>query len=1040
MSCGVVVAAAADARREPPAARWAASSEGLELTLQDPRPPRAGGQGSHDTQMDADSKDSELPETKESAINNIENAAFLLGNEKLVTPQKHAAEATPNLCTPDTFKSPLDFSTVTVEQLGITAESFVKNSSGKSPSFLKKSRRRSTVGVRGSPETNHLIRFIAQQQNLKNAEKSPLTQNSPFLGSPVLYRNVNSLRERISAFQSAFQSIKETEIMTDCPELPEAEGKLQTTGLTKKESHGECQQSEFPAQLSKRQRISSRANSDENPADAVDLQIFNIAAPLCADRACAVETSLADLPEKSSEPGFTQPGCLVEESVPLSDLTEASSGMKSADCVEGKGSAGAVSLDKLTEVGTGTAAVRSLVTPQCDRNRPSTETSVLRSVLKKPGKLCLESLQGREYCDNLSDNGTHPSLISNLANCCIEQKAEGQENYKVVPAFLNTRKRKRVTFGEDLSPEVFDKSLPANTPLCKGETPVCKKDLSSIGPLLLEQSPVPKPLPQPNFDDKGENLENIEPLQVSFAALSPLSTDTCSSSNTHEKITCKVGRVTRTSNKRSQLISFAEESVCSLLNTEAQPCKEKKIKRRKSQETKRTDKVLPKKNQVLKSGRKKKGKRKKGVEKSLYGERDIASKRPLLSPIPELPEVSEMSPALPRIRRMYSDGSNSDGELEEVKLPERKNLLPQNSDLQMNQDFNKSDVSEFCSSYIKSSLSLINANFDQDSNINTIEIHESKNIPKAEIKLERKNELQTETENNNSHISCASVTKKPILSDHPKSDLILQSQEFSAAGQNLENLSQSFEISEAIKREKQDDFLVASEGKLPTKPLMSDSQKESNSSEDVLMDIIKENKSQSEDSGRAFTESSRSVSCERKHRRRSMCYSDGQSLHLGENGHRKHSSSVGSFEEISLLNSELYKDLSDSIEQTFQRTNSETKVRRSMRLQHSLENEGLVWISLPAPSISQRAKRRTVHTFDSRGCESVAPRKKVVSSSQKPCLPPSTSGQENSEGVAASSPPLPMKRRKSFCTSALANTENAKPECYRSSTRRENAL
>lgn len=60
-----------------------------------------------------------------------ENTSFILGNGRLVTPQKHAPEVTPNGCTLDTFKSPLDFSTVTVEQLGITPESFVKNSSGK---------------------------------------------------------------------------------------------------------------------------------------------------------------------------------------------------------------------------------------------------------------------------------------------------------------------------------------------------------------------------------------------------------------------------------------------------------------------------------------------------------------------------------------------------------------------------------------------------------------------------------------------------------------------------------------------------------------------------------------------------------------------------------------------------------------------------------------------------------------------------------------------------------------------------------------------
>lgn len=49
---------------------------------------------------------------------------------------------------------------------------------GKSSS-LQKARRRSTVGVRGSPETNCLIRFIAQQRSLKNATRSPLAHNSP---------------------------------------------------------------------------------------------------------------------------------------------------------------------------------------------------------------------------------------------------------------------------------------------------------------------------------------------------------------------------------------------------------------------------------------------------------------------------------------------------------------------------------------------------------------------------------------------------------------------------------------------------------------------------------------------------------------------------------------------------------------------------------------------------------------------------------------------------------------------------------------------
>ncbi|XP_045391744.1 cell division cycle-associated protein 2 isoform X1 [Lemur catta] len=973
--------------------------------------------------MDAKSKD-KLSETKESAITNAENASFILGTGKIVTPQKHAAEVPPNLCTTDAFKSPMNFSTVTVERLGITSESFVKNSSGKSSSYLKKSRRRSAVGARGSPETNHLIRFIAEQQNLRTAKKSPWARDSPAQGSPALYRNVNSLRERMSSFQSVFHSIKENEKMPDRPELSEAED---TTDLTKKEDLSECQQSGFPAELpSKRRRISPESNSDENQTDAegkvIDLQILSID----TDRTCTTETS-ADLSQKSSELASTQSGASVEESLPLTEFTEALSEPKVADCVEGRGSRDALSLDAFPAAVSpdSVPAFGSPATPVCRRDLPSHETFVLRSVLKKPSvTMFTESLQ--EHCNNLCDDKTHSSFISNLANCYEERKMEDQENCKA-PAFVNMRKRKRVTFGEDLSPEVFDESLPANTPLRKGGTPVCKKDLSGISS-VLEQSPVPERLPQPNFDDKGENLENIEPLQVSFAVLSPSNkssisetlsgTDTLSPSNNHEKISsCKVGRITRTSNKVNQWIDFAEESVCNLFNTEVQPCKEKKSNRRKSQEAKCTHK--PKRNQVLKSYRKKKGRKKKSVEKSLYGERDIASKKPLLSPIPEVPEVSEMTPSVPSFRRMCSDDFNSNGKLEEVQMPknlvERKNLTPQNpEDLRMNQAFGK-HVSEFCS-YIKSSSLLDNATSDEDPNTNTMDADENKNIPKAENKLESKNNPQTGTD---SHVSCASVTEEHTVSDNPKPNFITQGQEFCAAGQNAENLCQSFKISEDIKCEKQDDCLVAVEGKLQCNHLMSDSQKEFNCLEDVLIENMKE----SEDLGSKSVKSSIMHCRERKHRRRSVYYSDGQSLHLEKTGNHEPSCSVGSSVEMSLENSELCKDLSDAIEQTFQRTNSETKVRRSTRLRKDLQDEGLVWVLLPFPSTSQNTKRRTICTFDSRGFESTAPRKDTMSSRPQPCVAPSISDKENIQGPAADSSSLPGKRRKSFCTSTLANTK-----------------
>ncbi|KAM6221060.1 cell division cycle-associated protein 2 [Rhynchocyon petersi] len=927
--------------------------------------------------MNTNSKGKEDLETKdqEFAVNSAENTPFIFGNGKLVTPQKHETEVTPVRCRPDLFKSPLNFSTVTVEQLGITPESFVKNPPGKASCSLKKARRRSAIGARGSPETNHLICFIAQQRNLKNAEKSPLAQNSPFQGSPVLHRNVNPLRERISAFQSAFHSIKENENMADCPEFSEAKREFETTDYIKNEGLREWQQSGFSAHLpSKRRRLSCQSRFE---------------------------------------------------------------GVKAVDWVEAKGSSDAFSPKTLLEDKVAEAEVlntipvpdvKSPVPSVCKKGVLPSETIVLRSVLKKPSsKLFLESVQ--EHSDDVCD-ATHSSTISNVGMYWKEQKADDQENCNV-PALLNRRKRKRVTFGEDLTPEVFDESLPANTPLRKGGTPVRKKDSSNASPLQLGQSPIPGPLAQPNFDDKGENLENIEPLQVPFPTLSPKKasitdslsgTDSFSSSNNLENVfSDNVGRMTRTSNRRNQLTSFGEGSICNSLNTETQPCKEKKITRRTSQEPKQVNKAPSKKNPFLKTGRKKKGKRKQSVKKSLYGEREMASKKPLLSPIPEIPEISEGTPSAPGIQRVYSDNFNSNGKLKEVlelpkSLTKRKTPLPQiPKDLNRDQHFDKRYVSEICSTDVKSTSLHGDAAFKQHSNLSSTEVNENETIPKKDKVEEGDAELKIGTETENHLFSCISVTEECILSD----DLILQSQEF-AAGKNVENFYQVFKIPED-RHIKRDDLLAAVEGKPKCNHLMSDTQKE-----DVLIGNVKETRGLGEDSERNPTGKSEMTCVERKHRRRSMHSLDSQNLHWRKNENHSSADTVRSSVEIHLENPELCQELSDAIEQTFMR-NKETKVRRSTRLQKDLKNEGLVWISLPFPPTSctsQKTKRRTICTSDSKGFENLSPKKETASKSDTRAMPASMSGKETSQGPAGGSAKLPGKRRMSFCTSSLTNRKN----------------
>ncbi|NXJ75247.1 CDCA2 protein, partial [Trogon melanurus] len=88
-----------------------------------------------------------------------------LGDECYLTPNRDKAEEKSDCgIAENRRKTPVDFATVTIAEFGITEESFAKRSLGKSPASLKL-RRRSTIGVRGSPENNTLIQYLAQQRS-----------------------------------------------------------------------------------------------------------------------------------------------------------------------------------------------------------------------------------------------------------------------------------------------------------------------------------------------------------------------------------------------------------------------------------------------------------------------------------------------------------------------------------------------------------------------------------------------------------------------------------------------------------------------------------------------------------------------------------------------------------------------------------------------------------------------------------------------------------------------------------------------------------
>uniref|UniRef100_A0A8D0GPT3 CDCA2 protein n=1 Tax=Sphenodon punctatus TaxID=8508 RepID=A0A8D0GPT3_SPHPU len=97
---------------------------------------------------------------------------------------------------------------------------------GKPLASLRKFRRRSAIGARGSPENNALIKYIAHQS--KKRKEDPFIQQA----SPSLYRNVGSLRDKITAFQSSFQPMEEIKEKL-CFPGPLHEGPSQTADLTK---------------------------------------------------------------------------------------------------------------------------------------------------------------------------------------------------------------------------------------------------------------------------------------------------------------------------------------------------------------------------------------------------------------------------------------------------------------------------------------------------------------------------------------------------------------------------------------------------------------------------------------------------------------------------------------------------------------------------------------------------------------------------------------------------------------------------------------
>ncbi|XP_075379777.1 cell division cycle-associated protein 2 isoform X1 [Mycteria americana] len=574
-----------------------------------------------------------------------------LGDECYLTPTRDKAEEKPDCgMSEEQRKTPVHFAAVTIAEFGITQDSFTKRSIGKSPTSLK-FRRRSAIGVRGSPENNTLIRYLAQQRS--NRQKEAFTEQV----SPFKQENVRSLKDKIDAFQTSFKSLQEAEGETGFSGLSGVDDVSQEAGSS---------QNKVPFTKEwNMDQWSEKFMSDNSGADIKENLRHNLTNSSKSDtKICTILSSHQDVT-------VTEPAAAVSkewvyeqhnpieslEAVPIRDILETGHDFGSDHITKDVRSnvVSDFSRKKVSFVEEPSLEIfdesKPPITPLQRGNIPLNEHtqggSHLRSVLKKtPVKQLKDSM--KEYSNDAVDRGGGESLtVSSCAKIFEALQTETTERHS-----SEKPKKKRVTFGEVLSPEIFDETLPANTPLRKGATPVRHPELQSNSP-FARSSLIEEPLSQPNFDC---NDECVEPLQELLEG--PVAAEDLLPVENAEAETDKSDMITTRSTKRKQCSTISEGTDFSISRaTNTKNAKDTKNPRKNTfQRQKNITTSAAKKTQKRKhtsSGKR----RKKKVKKSLYGEREMASKKPLLSPIPEIPEVfsSASSPNSPKANVLFSE-------------------------------------------------------------------------------------------------------------------------------------------------------------------------------------------------------------------------------------------------------------------------------------------------------------------------------------------------------------------------------------------------
>ncbi|XP_041643306.1 cell division cycle-associated protein 2 isoform X3 [Cheilinus undulatus] len=573
--------------------------------------------------------------------------------EEMLTPSTDALSEITN-----GNSAPLNFSELTPHQFGISVQSFtpasLSNRKDRSRLAQIKARRRSSVGVRGSPETNSLIRFMAQQRmktppNLKTPE---LVRSSPFLP-----RVASTLKQKMATFQN-LMDVEESE---GCDPTPKQDsntgGCIKTRDYLSDGNRRDGEKENHPPMVTpnKRRRL--------GPLESCEVEIREASAPI-------LHFSLKEREEEEKQE--TQ---VVTEG-PLTDSgTEEE---REALCVSP-----ALHVNAGLQPGSDAKTQQDVIFELQSPCHPPPDDPAVASPARPASSLRISSL---------------PSLLE------MKPTGEGDSSAKSI-----IKKKKRVHFGGPLSPEFFDKNLPPSTPLQKGGTPAraqtpggslqlrsllktpqgcesqtqrAQPDLSS--PTVFGASPtlaIPRNRRTPTVGDDSEDNDgkivfpsmdeidsavindtegswDIQPMNLDNAfheeclpqilTESDLSTasqlgasDEPSSLPEEQQLEADVQAIESKSRKRKQ-----SGPKCESTNEAPARSRSRKRKPEESEPVKRSTRTAAKSaSGKMKVNSTSARRWNKDVDRSLYGSRAYASKNPTLSPITERLSFISQSPA-----------------------------------------------------------------------------------------------------------------------------------------------------------------------------------------------------------------------------------------------------------------------------------------------------------------------------------------------------------------------------------------------------------